>query len=93
MNTTFEKFLADRVNPLPALISPRELAETGLVSVATLSKLRSKENGPAFLKIGDGQVKYIKDDVLVWLTNCYSAGKVKDKKGKTDTDMQLKFDY
>jgi len=65
-----ENFIKAVEQRLPAkdLISSKDLVKAGIVSnVNTLARWRTFGQGPKFIKISKGQVKYLRPAVLEWL--------------------------
>lgn len=54
---------------LPAVMSPKVLAELLEVSVKTLERWRDGGSGPAFMRLpGSSLIRYSRVDVAAWLT-------------------------
>lgn len=54
---------------LPAVMSPKVLAELLEVTPKSLERWRDAGTGPAYLKLpGSSLIRYSRDDVVAWLT-------------------------
>jgi hypothetical protein len=53
---------------LPAVLSPKALADLLEVSVKSLERWRDASTGPSFLRLpGSSLIRYTRDDVVTWL--------------------------
>ncbi|GLJ78664.1 helix-turn-helix transcriptional regulator [Microbacterium imperiale] len=53
---------------LPAVMSPKTLAELLEVTPKSLERWRDAKTGPAYLKLpGSSLIRYTRDDVVAWL--------------------------
>lgn len=56
------------LSELPAVMSPKMLAELLEVAPKTLERWRDASTGPAYLKLpGSSLIRYTRDDVAAWL--------------------------
>lgn len=70
MNSHIEKFFNSVEQKLPSedLLPAKSLVEAGIAkSASTLSRWRHHGNGPAYIKLSKGQIRYIRSSVLEWL--------------------------
>jgi len=70
--THIENYFAsvDQKLPKSDLLSGKDLVKAGLVSnESTLSRWRHHGEGPAWLKMSSGQIRYVRPAVMDWLRN------------------------
>jgi predicted DNA-binding transcriptional regulator AlpA len=74
LKTAIDNFV-DKISTIHSedLLSAKELASCILMSEATLSRLRLKNHGPAYLRFADGSIKYLKKDIIDWIRGVYHA--------------------
>ena len=75
MNPHIEEFFKSIEGKLPLedLISSKTLIKTGLArNATTLARWRKKGYGPAFIKISEGQIFYIRSSIIDWIRKSYT---------------------
>ena len=74
MNQQFKDFLNLLEKELPAICSDGDLIKHGIFgSVPSASRMRSDKSGPNYLRLGSKKVRYLKADVLNWVSSRYHS--------------------
>ena len=74
MNEHLEKFITSLEDKLPnkELISSLDLVKCGMATnTCTLARWRKKGEGPNYVRLSEGQIFYIKSEVIEWLRKSY----------------------
>lgn len=74
MNTHIEAFFTAVEARLPRkdLVTSKDLVDAGIITnINTLVNWRNNGQGPSFLRISSGQVRYLRSSVMEWLRSTY----------------------
>lgn len=72
MNQQLQDFINLLERELPLICSDSDLIKHGIFgSVPSASRMRSEKSGPNFLRLGSKKVRYLKGDVLNWVSSRY----------------------
>lgn len=86
MSLTLKETILKLQDTLPEILTAHQLVKTGLISQATIDKMKKANKGIPYLKIG-AWCKYHKADFLNWLRQ-QSGGSSLAYDGATDTSLR-----